>query len=61
MLEHGLPVVVGRFDKKVEAGEGSKRLIPLDASFENNLLMAKKDVPRAGLDAVTEKFLQSLT
>jgi glycosyltransferase involved in cell wall biosynthesis len=61
MLEHGLPVVVGRFEKAVEAGEGSKRLIPLDASFENNLLMAKKDVPRAGLDAVTEKFLQSLT
>ena len=61
MLEHGLPVVVSRLEKAVDAGEGSKRLIPLDASFEKNLLMAKKDVPRAGLDAVTEKFLQSLT
>jgi glycosyltransferase involved in cell wall biosynthesis len=61
MLEHGLPVVVSRLEKAVDAGEGSKRLIPLDASFEKNLLMAKNDVPRAGLDAVTEKFLRSLT
>lgn len=61
MLEHGLPVVVSRLEKAGNAGEGNMMLIPLDASFEKNLLMAQKNVLRPGLDGVMEKFLQSLT